>query len=75
MCSEITAEGKKVTKLDSILLNGSNIAIVSRSHTRTSLSQRQRVPWSDCVPSHSSDGIMGVLSEFQLVPGGAPDSR
>ena len=30
-CSEITAEGKKVTKLDSILLNGSNIAIVSHN--------------------------------------------
>jgi hypothetical protein len=27
-CSEFTPEGKRVTKLDSILLNGNNIAIV-----------------------------------------------
>ena len=30
MCySEITAEGRRITKLDQILLNGNNIAIVS----------------------------------------------
>lgn len=28
-CSEITAEGRRITKLDQILLNGNNIAIVS----------------------------------------------
>lgn len=27
--SEITAEGRRITKLDQILLNGNNIAIVS----------------------------------------------
>jgi hypothetical protein len=27
--SEITAEGKRVTKLDQILLNGNNVALVS----------------------------------------------
>jgi len=30
LCSEITAEGRRVTKLDQILLNGNNIAIVSK---------------------------------------------
>ena len=27
-CSEITAEGKRVTKLDQILLNGNNVAML-----------------------------------------------
>ena len=27
-CSEITAEGKRVTKLDQILLNGNNVALL-----------------------------------------------
>ena len=58
LCSEITAEGKKVTKLDSILLNGSNIAIVSRSHTCTILSRRQRL--GCCTTSHSCDGFCVV---------------
>ncbi|KAJ0559865.1 hypothetical protein HanHA300_Chr06g0205121 [Helianthus annuus] len=30
-CSEITPEGRRITKLDQILLNGNNIAIVSRA--------------------------------------------
>ena len=30
--SEITAEGRRITKLDQILLNGNNIAIVSEIH-------------------------------------------
>jgi hypothetical protein len=30
--SEITAEGRRITKLDQILLNGNNIAIVSKSY-------------------------------------------
>jgi hypothetical protein len=29
--SEITAEGRRITKLDQILLNGNNIAIVSET--------------------------------------------
>ena len=29
--SEITAEGKRVTKLDQILLNGNNVALVRRA--------------------------------------------
>ena len=29
LCSEITPEGRRITKLDQILLNGNNIAIVS----------------------------------------------
>lgn len=28
LCSEITVEGQRVTKLDQILLNGNNIALV-----------------------------------------------
>lgn len=32
-CSEITAEGRRITKLDQILLNGNNIAIVSNNHS------------------------------------------
>lgn len=32
-CSEITAEGRRITKLDQILLNGNNIAIVSDNHS------------------------------------------
>ena len=28
VCSEITAEGKRVTKLDMILLNGNNVALL-----------------------------------------------
>ena len=28
LCSEYTAEGRRITKLDQILLNGNNIAIV-----------------------------------------------
>ncbi|XP_050939051.1 sm-like protein LSM5 isoform X1 [Cucumis melo] len=30
---EITAEGRRITKLDQILLNGNNIAIVSDNHS------------------------------------------
>ena len=33
MRSEITAEGKRVTKLDQILLNGNNVALVSIPRT------------------------------------------
>ena len=40
---EITAEGKRVTKLDTILLNGNNVALVPRS------------PPSPCrVPRHAA---------------------
>ena len=28
LCSEITSEGKRVTKLDQILLNGNNVAMM-----------------------------------------------
>lgn len=35
--SEITAEGRRITKLDQILLNGNNIAIVSAWHRNLSI--------------------------------------
>ena len=54
--SEITAEGKRVTKLDQILLNGNNVALV-RPPPR---------PTRRCMQ------MSGLRFCLQLVPGGNP---
>lgn len=45
--SEITAEGRRITKLDQILLNGNNIAIVSCSLLCLTLCQTWRDWWTN----------------------------
>ena len=57
MRSEITAEGKRITKLDQILLNGNNVALV-----------RETVPTMSAARAHSAR----PLPLLQLVPGGDP---
>lgn len=42
-CSEFSPEGKRVTKLDSILLNGNNIAIVRSASLLTVVAHCARV--------------------------------
>ena len=55
--SESTPEGRRVTKLDTILLNGNNIAVV-RACAR---------------PARARITLSPSASAAQLVPGGAPD--
>ena len=56
-----------MTKLDTILLNGSNIAIVS--HTRTTPDTPH------CSSTRALTCNTAVCFDSQLVPGGAPDSK
>ena len=56
--SEITAEGKRITKLDQILLNGNNVALVhvpasldlarARAYPRASLCAQPALSWRAC---------------------------
>ncbi|KAE9452938.1 hypothetical protein C3L33_15157, partial [Rhododendron williamsianum] len=62
--SEITSEGRRITKLDQILLNGNNIAIVSISH---------RLFYMPPLIVFQKALIEAISCLLQLVPGGSPD--
>ncbi|KAK3417742.1 hypothetical protein EUGRSUZ_H03686 [Eucalyptus grandis] len=63
---EITSEGRRITKLDQILLNGNNIAIV-RNNFFLLLILMWLYVLSPCIDKDV------VLPKVLLVPGGSPD--
>lgn len=84
LLSEFTPEGRRVTKLDSILLNGNNIAIV-RTHARSTHSHdrhgshiRREGSSRSCTAELimvSAPPLCSAPLVPQLVPGGAPDAK
>ena len=80
--SEITPEGPKVTKLDSILLNGTNIAVVRRSTTLQRAGSAQLHPHPAlCVCAAVMGRWLTLVVAVpcsrlvQLVPGGSPEAK
>ncbi|KAF7149680.1 hypothetical protein RHSIM_Rhsim02G0053600 [Rhododendron simsii] len=70
---EITSEGRRITKLDQILLNGNNIAIVSILHSCCTCRTPPPPPPPPPPIVFQRALIEATSCLLQLVPGGSPD--